>query len=307
MKPNKHEILEHTNINIHDHHHLRYSPYFLSYLEFDGQIIEKQELSHYWKKGEWLWEGYIPKSYFQFDVFTNLTGEIDNYFINEKWKTDISEYPDSAWDNPTEQDYDMESFLKFVWLLNEFISNDGFKNPVSCHYNPRAGRIVIHPGGVRSQVIGLFEGPMVYSVFFNTGQFYQPFMDDMEPWDLEEKFAKDSGWDCLAVPDHGSAIPQPGKDMHIIPGHKKDWYWRIYNRINDGRLRIKTNINDQGKTSVTEYFNKWLHQWFTNDNPTVTVNFKKLPTHFDLQRSVYSIFAEIDYSDSSIEVIQHAT
>ena len=307
MKPDKQEILKHTNQNIYDHYHRTFSPYYLKYLQFDGQDVGPIELSHYWSKGEWLWEGYIPKSYFQFDVFVNLTREIDTYFKNKKWKTDISDYPDENWDHAGNQDYDMESFLKFVWLLNEFKTHGGFRNPVSCHYNPRAGKIVIHPGGVRSQVIGLFEGPMVYSVFFNTGEFYQPFMDDMEPWDLEEKFAEDSGWYSIGVPDHGSVIVQPGKDMHIIPGHKKDWYWRIYNRINEGRLRIKSNIGDLEDTMITGYFNQWLHRWFTNDNPTVTVNFKKLPSHFDLQRSVYSIFAEIDYNDSSIEVTQHET
>lgn len=306
MKPDREEILKHTNINLYEHYRPSFVPYYMSQLEYDRRPIDPLDLQNYWHDGEWLWKGKIPKSYFQFDTYMNLTLEIDRYFSQNKWKRDISNYPDTNWDSAFSQDYDMENFIKYVWLLHEFTNNEGFTNAVSCHYNPRAGKIVIHPGGVRSLVIGLFGGEMVDSVFFNTGGFFQPFMDDMEPIDIEEMFAPGTGWHCVGIPDHGSVIPQPGKDMHIIPGHKKDWYWRIYNRITEGRLRIKTNM-ERNDTNISRYFYHWLDQWCVTEDPTVTIHFTNQPTMFDLQRSVYATFAEIDYKDTKLQVIQHAT
>jgi len=298
MKPDRQTLLQHTNS---PQPKSSFVPYLMDCLTHNGVDIKSQEIAKYWKPGEWIWDGKIPRSHFHFDFMYSIMGEIDQYFLGEKWKRDISDYPEENWDDPTKQDYFMENFLKFVWLLNEYTTQGGFKNPLFCHYNPRIDKIVIHPGGVRALVEGLFGGEYVDASFFNTDNYFQEFMHDMEPWDLEEKFTL-GGYDCIGVPDHGSIIPHAGIDMHIIPGHKKDWYWRIYNRISDGKLNIKLKFTDTNKN--IDKFRSWVGQWITDtaSQDVTHVTFTNAPTKIDIIRAVYAVFAEIEYQDDKLSV-----
>ena len=303
MKPDRKEMLAKTSPNLYTNH---CAPYLMDYLIKDHIAIQDKDVHAYWKPGEWIWSGKIPRNFIHFDATVGLLHEVNQYFNEKKWQQDISDYPEENWDNPSTQDYFMENFLKFIWLLNEYTQNKGFNNPMSCHYNPRLGKIVIHPGGVRSLVEGLFGKSDVDCHFFNTGGCYYEFMENLDPWDLDEKFTQ-GGYACIGVPDHGSVIPHMGKDMDIIPGHKKQWYWRVYNRISEGRLKIKCSPNESSAhrdTDCMKRFLNWIQPWHVSDEHTVEVIFKNTPTNFDTLRAIYSIFAEIDYSDHAIEVVQ---
>lgn len=227
-----------------------------------------------------------------FDRPYYMQTEIDEYFNQEKWKRDISNYSDNNWDNCQNQDYYMENFLKSVWLTNEYINNNGFTNPLCTHWNPRCNSISIHPGGVRNRIASLYGPEMIDAIFFNTGNVWFDFMDDMEPIDLDTFFHDEDlnrRWGCSGVPDHGSFIPHCGRDMHTIPGHKKDWYWRVYNRITENNLRIYVN---QEHSRI----NTWCEPWLTSeDEANAKVYFTSPPNSFDDIQAVFAIFAEVNF------------
>lgn len=300
MKPDKNELLRSTS---EPDYNKRITPYLNGMLSVHNNSVEDHDILPFWKTGEWIWHGYIPRKWFHCDSFGATEMEFTKYFELQNWKKDISDYPEENWDDPTKQDYFMENFLKYVWLTNEFLTNGGFKNALFCHYNPRLQKIVVHPGGIRVMVDGLFGDDMVLSNFFNTGEFYNEFMDDMEPWDFDEMMGP-TKYGCIGVPDHGSVIPHCGIDMNIIPGGKKEWYWKIYNRTT-GDLSISVTRDYQN--SKSKLFMSWLEPWLVSDNAQVNVVFKHYPTILDILRAVLVVFAEVDYTDEKIMVTHNAS
>ena len=134
-------------------------------------------------------------------------------------------------------------------------------------------------------------------------EFYNEFMDDMEPWDFDEMMGP-TKYGCIGVPDHGSVIPHCGIDMNIIPGGKKEWYWKIYNRTT-GDLSISVTRDYQN--SKSKLFMSWLEPWLVSDNAQVNVVFKHYPTILDILRAVLVVFAEVDYTDEKIMVTHNAS
>lgn len=299
MKPNKAKLLRNTSRC--DGRDI--APYSMTCLTIDNNVLEDHKIIPYWKQGEWIWYGNIPRKWFYFDSFSATEEEFSTYFDKKNWKKDISDYPDENWDHPFNQDYDFENFLKYVWLTNEYLTQGGFKNPLFCHYNPKLHKVVVHPGGVRVMVEGLFGNDMVAANFFNTGNFYHEFMDDMEPWDMDEMI-DDSKYGCIGVPDHGSVIPHCGIDMNLIPESKREWYWKIYNRTT-GNFSI--SVSGGYDNSKSKLFTSWVEPWIVSDNAQVDVVFKNYPTIMDILRAVLVVFAEVDYNDEKISVTHNDT
>lgn len=300
MKPNKEKVKSHCG---HTRPTIAWGLEYLSecvYYKSDETLTQDANLSNLWKQGEWIWEGLIPKKMCNFDRPYYMQIEIDEYFNQEKWKRDLTHYDDENWDSSDKQDYYMENFLKSVWLTNEYVTNNGFENALCTHWNPRANSISIHPGGVRNRIASLYGPEMLEAIFFNTGNVWFDFMEDMEPVDLEDFFHNEDAnrrWGCSGVPDHGSFIPHCGKDMHIIPGKKREWYQRIYNRITENRLKVYVN-------QESSRINTWCEPWLTTeDEANAKVYFDSPPNSFNDIQAVYAIFAEVNFESQKTKIV----
>jgi len=265
----------------------------------DRELTHDYSITNFWKPNEWVWHGTVPKELCLFDTLDEVAQGITDYFHNNKWQADISDY--DRWDNIRTQDFTMENFLKLVWLTNEYLDNPGFKNSLSTHWNPRLGGIAIHPGGARSIIVNLFGGPTQEAFFFNTGGVLLDFMKDMQPVDLQTLLQDtenpDDKWGCSGVPDHGSIIPHFGKGMHTIGNNKLNWYHNIHSRITENKLRVYVNHDDS-------HIKKWCSPWIVpKSEATVTVHFNNPPNRFDDVQAVLALFANKDFKNHKVAVI----
>jgi len=264
-------------------------------VEPENQRVDHLYISNYWKQGEHLWKGKLPKNVLLFDDNNEIINDIDVFFRNEKYTATIDDT--YVWNDCI--DHELENLIKLCWLTNEYVTN-GFDNPVGAHWNPRLQANVIHPGGCRNKVIKLFhEGP-VDVIYFNTGGFYVAWMKDLEYQDLSELL--DTGWVCGCVPDHGSLIPHPMLEQSVfdIGPNIETWFYRISKKLNDSTFKIYFN---RLLNSDFDYFKKFVTKDIQESK--ISVQFKKtIPETIDVYKSIILSLAEVDYENEAFKVTQ---
>jgi len=175
-------------------------------------------------------------------------------------------------------DISMQEFLKYerfpktVWLAREFLMNNGFKNPMGVHWEPRLdyqgpednwpevrdkGLWRIHPGGSR-QTVYYYFAPDEYkipTICFNTHgkppprEWKKVFTHRRE---LQEFYNGHENYFMELVPDRGTFIP------HILTDSKDVWenglneHRRICNQFKDWNVETNFPMADElGLTSRT--------------------------------------------------------
>ena len=244
----------------------------------------------WWRPGEKVWKGELPKSHLVFKPVSEIFCAADLFFNEQAYMVDIPE--DHGWDKNLTN---FEWLVKYVWLTYEFIQGGyKFKYPLCCHYNPQENVNVIHPGGTRNLILDLFtdENYSVSVRYFNTCGFYQDWMKNLEPMSLKE--IKQELWKTVMVADHATLIPHLlHTTVSTIPVNKKKWLKKISDRLLNDKLRLKTNHDI-----------KHLMPWTTEDNHTVQVNFiDDDPTDQDIARALLTVLAGIDFKSSTLEVV----
>lgn len=138
-------------------------------------------------------------------------------------------------------DFDIRTFPKVCWLANSFIEQ-GFKFPVSVHYNPRIQQNVIHPGTIRHQVIKLFQQtPEVSCLYFNTGGVEFDFMKELRIFQKSELLTYSDSMEIEMVADHCSIIPHINLDVKSVIPNITKWQEFIYRRLLSSTFSIFCN------------------------------------------------------------------
>jgi len=235
-----------------------------------------------WRDGEKLYLGKVPKELLSFDNDGEIISQTDAYFHKKKYASNIDDLPEVD----RGLDPDMELFAKFVWLFNEH-RNKGFYNPIGVHYNPRAQTHVIHPGGCRNKVLKLFhEGP-IYSIYFTTNNYFEPWLTDLTPVTIEQ-FNNQHPGTLVLVPDHGALIPHFLVDTNIIPDGIITWHKKIQSRLES--LSIKTNVRL-----------RWLEPW-VRKNANVEIECTDQAEDIDHVKALVHILSGLEYTSDTITV-----
>lgn len=113
--------------------------------------------------------------------------------------------------------YLIENYTKAVWLTGIFL-NEGFKNLMGAHWNPKINKWQIHPGGTRQTVLRMFtKKDHAEFLAFNTGGVKTQFKNVFKSYkSLTDYFTdKQDIFLCLTA-DHGSLIPHVHFDQHNL-------------------------------------------------------------------------------------------
>lgn len=248
-------------------------------------IIEKS-----WNSNEALWLGKVPLSTIDCVQEIQLEKEISAYFDNECYNVD----PDTI---PADREYynrDLEMISKLCWLTEIWLT-EGFRNRMGCHWNPRLGLNVIHPGDTRKRVIDIFpNGDKFLEVYyFNTLGIKPKWMDNFVKVDFEDLM--DNGWLLPGfVPDHGTLIPHLQKDIKEIPLGMKEYHSKIYNRVRD--ISVKSN-----------YPIKYLKPWEVSSNESVEITFEKEPNVTETIRAIVAVLIYQDIDIAGVKVVHKDT
>lgn len=159
-----------------------------------------------------------------------------------------------------------ELYLKLCWLSDILITNGKFDNALGCHYNPKSGIHVIHPGGTRQRAFCLFPSSKVEVLYFNTTGKQFDFLNNLEKVSIDTMISR--GWFFNVVADHGSLIPHMMKDTRTISSRKKDYFSIVDNNLK--KLKIKSNI-------IWGNIN-WFKKYIDNKNPNCLLEWK---TNYD--------------------------
>lgn len=256
----------------------------INYLTKSLQILNFEEKINIFEKclgvDESLFKGFIPKAELQFSSIDETLLIIKKYFQSKKYlEFMIEEDIDKGYNR------NLEDFAKLCWLTDEFFNN-GFKNPICVHYNPRIMANVIHPGGSRNQILNLFnKDDHVLCVYFNTGGVYFNWINKLEKINIRNL----SNVNHIAlVADHGSIIPHIHFEMNIIKSGVFKYQEII--RENLKTIKIKSNVNIP---ELSEFY---------SDSPTIILDFKNNFTNFDICRAVILLVLKKDYQSETLSV-----
>lgn len=198
-----------------------------------------QPWNQYWRDGETLWVGKLPKKMFDTGTDQEIIDDVANFFSLEAYNYTFSD--DYIWNNCTWETQRYESFVKTVWLAHDFLSM-GFSHQIGCHWNPRSDQISIHPGQGRKRILRLFlqKRDEIDVIFFNTGGFVCDWMKNLKPVseDELENIVAGKGWWCAFTPDHGTFIPHPIKRGISIENSKKEWFEKISSKLKNPNFKI---------------------------------------------------------------------
>lgn len=266
---------------------------------------------HWQKKVENLWIGDIDKSYFTFQINAALLRDIPadsnikikyihdrlsyllkGFFHFKYYKFDIETIDVDKGTIP-----ELEQTCKLCYLLNEWLKEKSFRDPVCTHYNPRLGEQVVHPGGTRQIILDLFQTTPVKTFYFNTGGVEFDFLSNLKKISLEELI--EQHYSVNLVPDHGTLIP------HIL------------NVGSNGTLAVPTNmirVHNRYKAKLTNPDYKissnirisYLEKWATTnlDEASVVINFKKSPADISptLKATLLTLSGD-NYEDDDLSII----
>lgn len=218
--------------------------YYCDTLSMFGQneIIDLCEA--YWPmNNEHLWLGDIHRDNLVFDSHHESINIASTYFQHEHYKTPA----DSITDYDCGNQQGLERFAKLVWLLREYLDNQGFTNPVGAHYNPRLDVNVIHPGGSRNQILNLFGPDYVKAYYFNTRGYHPDWLNNLSKVDLSlfeetNKLKNNFSLGFNVVPDHGTIIPHVIGDTELIPKGIKQAQGLLHHTLT-GNFSIKFDCN----------------------------------------------------------------
>jgi hypothetical protein len=184
----------------------------------------------YKRSTENLYLGNIDKKYLSLKRTQSLFNSIESYFINKQYESqDIID------------DFSKRLFPKVCWLTDSFLKN-GFRYPISVHYNPRLQTNVIHPGSIRNHVIKLFhQEPTVNCLYFNTGGVKFEYINSLKLFNKEDLLKyKDCSYLEL-VADHTSIIPHINLDPGSVKPNIVKWQEFIYRRLISPTFTISAN------------------------------------------------------------------
>ena len=238
-----------------------------------------------WKENESIWQGKLPYDTTAPIDESGLRYEIRTYFNNKCYNIDPSDIPSD------QENYNvpLEVISKMCWLSDVWLST-GFDNAIGCHWNPRIGKNVVHPGYTRKKVIDLFppKTRMIDVIYFNTGGIQAEWMRNLTKVDFEE-LMNDNWMLPVFVPDHGSMIPHIQKDIEYIPFGIKDYHGKIFNRLRS--LRLSSNVPI-----------KYLEPWLVTRNHTVEVTCDTKLDVVNHARVIVSVLSGNDIDINGIKV-----
>jgi hypothetical protein len=103
--------------------------------------------------------------------------------------------------------------MSYAVLIRDYARDNGFRNYLTFHYNPRENKLYLHPGQTRlplSEILS--ESPTLKCYFFNTLGFYDSeLMQNFQEQDITDDSYQEKYFDFTA--DHGTLIPtvwEPG-------------------------------------------------------------------------------------------------
>jgi hypothetical protein len=138
-------------------------------------------------------------------------------------------------------DFNRRLFPKVCWLADEYFKQ-GFKYPVSVHYNPRIQRNVIHPGSIRNHIIKLFQQEQpVKCLYFNTGGVKFEFMNSLSVFSKGDLLEYKENLEIELVADHGSIIPHLNLDVTSVNPNIEKWHGFIRTRLTGQEFRVFSN------------------------------------------------------------------
>ena len=256
------------------------------------QILELTE-SFWSQKNENLWIGKIPFEIISTDYEDFVLTYLSKYFQEKKYLLEIEKIKvDSG------QELIIELVCKTAYLVNEYLNNGNFNDPLCTHYNPRLDKHVIHPGGTRQIVLDLFHRGEINSFYFNTRGYEFDFMKNLKLCNLKD-YAKHDDFYMSLVPDHGSLIPHilrrngvKKNPENMIKAHNY-----IKSRLVDPNFKIFCNKNID-----------FLKPWKTSSkqNANVKIYFRDSnPSTKNIIKAVYLFLAGRNYKNKHIQV-RHA-
>ena len=203
----------------------------------------------YKRSTENLYLGNIDKKHLLLKRSGSLLDSINSYFINKQYES--KEIVD---------DFGKRLFPKVCWLTDSFLKN-GFRYPISVHYNPRLQTNVIHPGSIRNHVIKLFhQEPAVNCLYFNTGGVNFEYLNSLKIFNKEDLLKyKDCSYLEL-VADHTSIIPHINLDPGSVKPNIVNWQEFIYRRLISPTFTISANK----KIDI-------LRPWYVNSNANIEI------------------------------------
>jgi hypothetical protein len=207
----------------------------------------------YKRTNENLYLGKINKDNLLLKPSDSLLRSVEPYFVKKQFL-----------DPRIVTDFSKRLFPKVCWLTDSFFKN-GFKYPISAHYNPRIEKNVIHPGSIRNHVIKLFQTTDdVNCLYFNSGGVSFDFMNTLRVVEQDEliKFKDDIQIELVA--DHASIIPHINLDYKSVAPNIVRWQEFIYRRLTSPTFTMSCNAN----------INMFV-PWFTTEDKSyinVTIN-----------------------------------
>jgi hypothetical protein len=124
----------------------------------------------------------------------------------------------------------LELFPKLVWLLNDYLKDRKFKNPVGLLYNPTLNLYEIHPGGSRQILFNLFKPEEIEGLIFSPERPWLKKEDFKVTFNSKEEvldyFKKDDIQVAL-TPDKGTLIPHIHFDITQLEGTIINYHLRL--------------------------------------------------------------------------------
>lgn len=204
----------------------------------------------YKRKNENLYLGNINKDNLLLKPSDSLLKSVKPYFVKKQYLE-----PDIV------TDFSKRLFPKVCWLTDSFFKN-GFKYPVSVHYNPRLQQNVMHPGSIRNHVIKLFQDvDDVNCLYFNSGGVKFDFMSSLRIVEQAELIKLKDDMQIELVADHTSIIPHINLDHKSVTPNVTRWQEFIYRRLTSPTFTMSCNDN-------IDLFTPWMT---TEDNSHIDV------------------------------------
>lgn len=186
---------------------------------------------------------------------------IDPYFTTSKKDSDIHFYQSH-----------LELFPKLVWLLNDYLRDKKFNNPVGLLYNPTLNLYEIHPGGSRQILFNLFKPEKIEGLIFSPERPQLRKEDFKVTFNSKEEVLNYFKKDDIQIgltPDKGTLIPHIHFDTielesTIINYHLKlkeyidqtyfhfpqfNNNWKLYFNTSDKKNKVEIILEDKVKDS----------------------------------------------------------
>ena len=193
--------------------------------------VERIEFFYKYKRdNEKLYVGNIDKDNLLLKESNDLLNFIKNYFVEKHFEN-----------KNIVNDFNRRLFPKVCWLADTHFKQ-GFKYPISVHYNPRIRRNVIHPGSIRNHIIKLFQQEQpVKCLYFNTGGVKFNFINLLGIFSKGDLLEYVENLEIELIADHGSIIPHINLDPISVKPNIEKWQDFICTRLTSQEYRIFSN------------------------------------------------------------------